>query len=97
MLDLRAKLILEAQQTETNTMGRGRGRFGRCGLRSMTRPPRIPDPGDVPASLSDQDFEALWDLFEEPLPRAPDPVILRIVRALARQAAREDHARESRD
>lgn len=29
-----------------------------------------------------------------PLPPAPDPAILRIARALARQAAREDHARE---
>jgi hypothetical protein len=66
-------------------------------VRAMSCPPLIPDRGDVPASLSDQDFEALWDLFEEPLPRAPDLVILRIVRALARQAAREDHARETRD
>jgi hypothetical protein len=28
------------------------------------------------------------------LPTAPDPAILRLVRALARQAAREDHERE---
>jgi hypothetical protein len=28
-------------------------------------------------------------------PQAPEPTILRIVRALARQAAREDHARET--
>jgi len=31
----------------------------------------------------------------QPLPQGPDPAILRIVRALARQAAREDHARET--
>jgi hypothetical protein len=29
------------------------------------------------------------------LPQPPDPAILRIARALARQAAREDHARET--
>jgi hypothetical protein len=28
------------------------------------------------------------------LPTRPDPAILRLARALARQAAREDHARE---
>jgi hypothetical protein len=28
------------------------------------------------------------------LPAEPDPAILRLARALARQAAREDHARE---
>jgi hypothetical protein len=59
---------------------------------------RFPEHTDVPTtSPSDEEFEALWRLFEEPLPRAPDPVILRIVRALARQAAREDHAQETRD
>jgi hypothetical protein len=29
------------------------------------------------------------------LPQRPDPAILRIIRALARQAAREDHARKT--
>jgi hypothetical protein len=33
---------------------------------------------------------------EMPLPSATDPAILRIIRALARQAAQDDHARESR-
>lgn len=33
-------------------------------------------------------------LATSPLSRQPDPAILEIARALARQAAREDHARE---
>jgi hypothetical protein len=47
--------------------------------------------------LSDEEISALREVFEEPLPQPPDPIIVRIVRALARQAAREDHAREIED
>jgi hypothetical protein len=42
------------------------------------------------------DWERLPFSPAEPLHGAVDPIVIRIVRALARQAAREDHARETR-
>jgi hypothetical protein len=64
----------------------------------MTRAcPGALDCRDVPASLSDDELAALCEVYEPPLPSPPDPTIIRIIRALARQAAREDHAREIGD
>jgi hypothetical protein len=34
---------------------------------------------------------------QTPLPRPTDPAILRLVRALARQAARDDHEQETKE
>ena len=56
-----------------------------------------PEVDDIPVGLSDEEIAALWEVFEPPLPSPPDPTILRIVRALARRAAREDHMREIED
>jgi excisionase family DNA binding protein len=54
-------------------------------------------PPDSQIALLFQHLRAILDVLEELMHRPPDPAIIRLVQALARDAAREDHAKKAKD
>jgi len=52
-------------------------------------------PPDSQIALLFQHLRAILDVLEELMHRPPDPAIIRLVQALARDAAREDHAKKT--
>jgi hypothetical protein len=57
--------------------------------------PRADKPPDSQIALLFQHLRAILDVLEELMHRPPDPAVIRLVQALARDAAREDHAKKT--